>query len=171
MKIQSEIYAIYENGFVTMCTTSRRRLRYVLCKKLKSGELVFKNNNGVLPCRRIKKLLKTATHVEFTNGRFKTVNNKVTYPDFYQNKEIFVVYVDETPICFTTDVLVVVDIICQKIESGIATFLPELEFDPIEQSKMFRIAIAMEDTQEVLRQLNGVQYDILDNGKLYKTTL
>ncbi len=171
MKIQSEIYALYENGVVTMCTTSRKRLRYVLCKKLKSGELAFTNNNGMPPCRRIKELLKTVTHVEFTNGRFKTVNNKVEHPDFDQNKEIFVVYIDETPICFTTDIFVGVDIICQKIENGIATFLPELESDPIEQSKMFRIAITMENTEEVLRQLNGVKYHILDNGKLYKITL
>lgn len=171
MKIKPEIYVLYENGVVIMCTTSRRRLRHVLCKKLKSGELAFKNNNGVPPCRRIKDLLKAVTYVEFSNGRFKTVNNKVEHPDFYQNKEIFVVYVDETPICFTTDVLVGVDAICNKIEEGVATFLPELESDPIEQSKMFRVAIAMEDTQEVLLQLDGVKYDILDNGKLYKTTL
>ena len=171
MKIKSEIYVLYENGLVSMCTTSRRKLQHILCKKIKAGDIAFQNDNGVAPHKRVKELLKSVTFIEFKNGRFKTVDNKVEHPDFYQNKEIFVVYVDETPICFTTDVLVGVDIICKKIEDGIATFLPELESDPIEQSKMFRVAIAMENTQEVLLQLNGVKYDILDNGKLYKTTL
>lgn len=171
MKIKPEIYVLYENGIVTMCTTSRRKMERVLYKKIKSGELHFRKDNGETPINRLKSLLRVMTFIEFENGRFKTVENKVEHPDFYQEKEIFVVYIEEIPICFTSDVLVGVDVICNKIEEGIATFLPEFESDPIEQSKMFRVAIAMENTQEVLLQLDGVKYDILDNGKLYKTTL
>ena len=171
MRFKSEIYVLYENGIVSMCTTSRRRLKRILCKKFKAGELAFNNDNGVRPCQRIKELLKAVTFIEFKNGRFKTVDNKVEHPDFYQHKEIFVAYLYETPICFTTDILVLADVISDKIANGDAMFLPELEKDPIEQSKMFRVALAMEDTNEVLKQLHNIKYDIMDNGKVYQIAL
>lgn len=166
MKIKTEIYVLYENGMVSMCTTSRRKLRHILCKKVKNGKLKFRNAVEQ-PIRKTKDLLNAVTFIEFNNGRFRTVENKVKYPDFYQEREIYVVYLDEIPICFTTDIVVCGNTIANKIAEGKASFLPEVEQDPIEQSKMFEIAFALESTSTLLSKLQNIKFDILENGKLY----
>ena len=65
MKIKPKIYVLYENGIVTMCTTSRHKMERVLYKKIKSGELHFKKDNVDTPINRLKSLLQVMTFIEF----------------------------------------------------------------------------------------------------------
>ena len=163
----NKIFVLYDiDSNPIMCTTSVHLLKWHLFCGLLNKSIILKDNefNVLKRYAYIKNQLQINDYVEFANGRIRVFDN---HENNYNHSEIYILYKNETPVLFTTNIVDFGDKIVEYIKRGEATFMPSVYEDPEEQAKLFRVAFALEDANDISERLSGLSLDYVPNGRKY----